>query len=103
MRDNHDQRAVWIDGNGTLILEKFHPASEAAQDSLIAIAEPLSRPEMMQEYKLTVHSLYAAVSSGLGPDIIIAGLKSFTKNLVPPNTCSSSGTAARATAMSSWS
>lgn len=42
-----------------------------AYDFLIAIAEPVSRPQCIHEYLLTSHSLYAAVSIGLNADTII--------------------------------
>ncbi|PNH08145.1 DNA repair helicase XPB2 [Tetrabaena socialis] len=48
----------------------------AAYDFLIAIAEPVCRPEAMHEYQLTPHSLYAAVSVGLETETIINVLNS---------------------------
>ena len=40
----------------------FVSVPSQAYDFLIAIAEPVCRPECIHEYQLTPHSLYAAVS-----------------------------------------
>lgn len=50
-----------------------------AYDFLIAIAEPVCRPECVHEYKLTPHSLYAAVSVGLETETIITVLNRLSK------------------------
>ena len=65
------------------ILEGFNALAEQAQDFLIAIAEPVSRPNFVHEYKLTPYSLYAAVSVGLEPDDIIEVLNRLSKVSVP--------------------
>ena len=45
------------------------------------IAEPVSRPEFVHEYKLTSYSLYAAVSVGLQThDIIEVSIFNFYLN-----------------------
>ena len=54
-----------------------------AHDFLIAIAEPVSRPEHIHEYKLTAYSLYAAVSVGLQTDNIIEYLRLLSKTNLP--------------------
>ncbi len=50
-----------------------------AYDFLIAIAEPVCRPECVHEYMLTPHSLYAAVSVGLETETIISVLNRLSK------------------------
>jgi hypothetical protein len=50
-----------------------------AYDFLIAIAEPVCRPECVHEYQLTPHSLYAAVSVGLETETIINVLNRLSK------------------------
>ena len=50
-----------------------------AYDFLIAIAEPVCRPECVHEYVLTPHSLYAAVSIGLTTQTIISVLNRLSK------------------------
>ncbi|WFD30624.1 DNA helicase [Malassezia sp. CBS 17886] len=81
---DHSSRPLWISpDDGHIILEGFNPLAEQAQDFLIAIAEPVSRPTFMHEYKLTPYSLYAAVSVGLEPADIIEVLNRLSKVPVP--------------------
>ena len=54
-----------------------------AHDFLIAISEPVCRPEHIHEYKLTSYSLYAAVSVGLQTDDIIEYLTRLSKCSLP--------------------
>lgn len=84
LKKDHQNRPLWIDPQkGKIILESFNPLAEQAQDFLITIAEPQSRPSFMHEYALTTHSLYAAVSVGLSPDDIINTLDRFLKTPLP--------------------
>ena len=71
LRTDHESRPLWIAPNGHIFLETFSPVYRHAHDFLIAIAEPVSRPEFVHEYKLTSYSLYAAVSVGLQTHDII--------------------------------
>lgn len=81
---DHSSRPLWISpDDGHIILEGFNALAEQAQDFLIAIAEPVSRPSFMHEYKLTPYSLYAAVSVGLEPNDIIEVLNRLSKVPVP--------------------
>jgi len=83
-KPDHKNRPIWIDpSKGIITLESFHPLAASAQDFLITIAEPLSRPTFIHEYALTTHSLYAAVSVGLSPDDIIRTLDRFCKVKLP--------------------
>lgn len=45
----------------------------------MAIAEPVSRPEFVHEYKLTPYSLYAAVAVSIDTDSIIKVLNRLSK------------------------
>ncbi|UNI14197.1 DNA helicase [Purpureocillium takamizusanense] len=84
LKKDHQNRPLWIDPKkGRIILESFNPLAEQAQDFLITIAEPQSRPTFMHEYDLTTHSLYAAVSVGLSPHDIINTLERFLKTPLP--------------------
>ncbi|KAN0061471.1 DNA repair helicase RAD25 [Thecaphora frezii] len=81
---DHASRPLWISpDDGHIILEGFSPLAEQAQDFLIAISEPVSRPAHIHEYKLTPYSLYAAVSVGLQPNDIIEVLNRLSKVPVP--------------------
>lgn len=50
-----------------------------AYDFLVAIAEPVSRPEFVHEYKLTPYSLYAAVAVSIDTESIIRVLNRLSK------------------------
>ncbi|EXK36616.1 DNA excision repair protein ERCC-3 [Fusarium oxysporum f. sp. melonis 26406] len=79
-----DNRPLWIDPDkGYIILERFHPLADLATDFLVIIAEPQSRPAFLHEYKITPHSLYAAVSVGLNGEDIINTLDKFLKTELP--------------------
>jgi DNA excision repair protein ERCC-3 len=64
-------------------LESFSPVYRHAHDFLIAISEPVCRPEHIHEYKLTPYSLYAAVSVGLQTHDITEYLKRLSKTTIP--------------------
>lgn len=85
MKLDHESRPLWINPeSGVIVLESFSPLAGQAQDFLTTIAEPLSRPTYLHEYKLTPHSLYAAVSVGLDPNDIISVMDRLSKIPVPP-------------------
>lgn len=80
LKPDHFSRPIWICPNDArIILESFSPLAEQAQDFLITIAEPVSRPSHIHEYKITAYSLYAAVSVGLETDDIILVLNRLSK------------------------
>ena len=84
LKPDHENRPLWVDARKARItLEHFSPLANQAQDFLTTIAEPLSRPEFLHEYALTVHSLYAAVSVGLVPQDIINFLDRLSKTPLP--------------------
>ncbi|EJF64583.1 DNA helicase [Dichomitus squalens LYAD-421 SS1] len=84
LKPDHASRPLWISPeDGHIILEAFSPIAEQAQDFLVAIAEPVSRPAFIHEYKLTSYSLYAAVSVGLQTEDIIEVLNRLSKVPVP--------------------
>ena len=84
LKRDHENRPLWIDPlKGTITLESFSPLAPQAQDFLTTIAEPLSRPTHLHEYRLTGNSLYAAVSVGLQPADIINFLDRLSKTLLP--------------------
>ncbi|CZT53089.1 probable DNA helicase RAD25 [Rhynchosporium secalis] len=84
LKPDHDNRPLWIDPlKGRIICESFSPLAAQAQDFLTTVAEPLSRPQYLHEYKLTPHSLYAAVSVGMTPNDIINVLNRLSKVPVP--------------------
>ncbi|KAI0346583.1 DNA repair helicase rad25 [Trametopsis cervina] len=84
LKPDHASRPLWISPeDGHIILEAFSPIAEQAQDFLVAISEPVSRPSFIHEYKITSYSLYAAVSVGLQTEDIIEVLNRLSKVPVP--------------------
>ncbi|KAJ3370324.1 hypothetical protein GGF31_004154 [Allomyces arbusculus] len=87
LKPDHHARPLWINPeNGYIVLEAFSPIAEQAQDFLVAIAEPVSRPTYIHEYRLTSYSLYAAVSVGLEIDNILSVLNRLSKTELPQTT-----------------
>ncbi len=83
LRADHASRPLWVAPNGHVFLETFSPVYKHAHDFLIAIAEPVCRPEFIHEYKLTSYSLYAAVSVGLQTNDIVEYLTRLSKCEIP--------------------
>lgn len=80
LKPDHASRPLWISpSDGRIILESFSPLAEQAQDFLVTIAEPISRPSHIHEYRITAYSLYAAVSVGLETHDIISVLERLSK------------------------
>jgi DNA excision repair protein ERCC-3 len=97
LKQDHERRPVWVVQeyfralddksesvlNWVVILEAFSPYYQKAYDFLVAIAEPVSRPQYIHRYKLTPHSLYAAVSVAIEPEAIISTLDKLCKTNLP--------------------
>ncbi|KAK4488243.1 hypothetical protein RD792_003990 [Penstemon davidsonii] len=83
LKPDHLNRPLWACADGRIFLETFSALYKQAYDFLIAIAEPVCRPESMHEYNLTPHSLYAAVSVGLETETIISVLNKLSKTKLP--------------------
>lgn len=83
LKTDHHNRPLWVAPNGHVFLESFSPVYKHAHDFLIAISEPVCRPEHVHEYKLTAYSLYAAVSVGLQTHDIVEYLKRLSKTSIP--------------------
>nr|XP_042908622.1 general transcription and DNA repair factor IIH helicase subunit XPB isoform X3 [Parasteatoda tepidariorum] len=83
LRMDHASRPLWVAPDGHIFLEAFSPVYKHAHDFLIAISEPVCRPEHIHEYRLTAYSLYAAVSVGLQTNDIIEYLRRLSKTSIP--------------------
>ncbi|KAJ8632652.1 hypothetical protein MRB53_025988 [Persea americana] len=83
LKPDHMNRPLWACADGRIFLETFSTLYKQAYDFLIAIAEPVCRPESMHEYNLTPHSLYAAVSVGLETETVITVLNKLSKTKLP--------------------
>ncbi|KAL8772760.1 MAG: hypothetical protein Q9209_002105 [Squamulea sp. 1 TL-2023] len=85
LKPDHEHRPMWIDARKARVtLESFSTLAQKASEFLTTIAEPLSRPSYFHEYAMTVHSLYAAVSTGMTSKDIFYGLNLLSKTPIPP-------------------
>lgn len=80
LRQDHAVRPLWVCPSGRILFENFHPKAAQVTDFLIAVAEPVSRPELLHEYQITVLSLTAAISTGIDVETIIKVLERLSKN-----------------------
>lgn len=83
LKTDHQNRPLWVTPDGHIFLESFSSVYKHAHDFLIAISEPVCRPEYIHEYKLSAYSLYAAVSVGLQTKDIIEYLQRLSKTSIP--------------------
>lgn len=83
LKPDHCQRPCWTCPDGIIYLEAFHDLYLSAYDFLVAIAEPVARPEFIHQYKLTPYSLYAAVATNIDTESIISVLQRLSKNILP--------------------
>ncbi|KAG9390125.1 General transcription and DNA repair factor IIH helicase subunit XPB (Ercc3) [Carpediemonas membranifera] len=83
MKNDAGNRPLWVAPDGRIFLEAFNPIYQIAYDFLIAVAEPVSRPSMIHEYRITTNSIFAASSIGLTIDDITQALMKLSKTEVP--------------------
>jgi Helicase conserved C-terminal domain len=83
LKPDHIARPCWVCPDGTIYLEAFHDLYAQAYDFLVAIAEPVARPEFVHQYKLTPFTLYAAVATNIETKSIITVLERLSKNKLP--------------------
>lgn len=53
LKADHIQRPCWTCPDGLIYLEAFHDLYNQAYDFLVAIAEPVARPEFLHQYKVS--------------------------------------------------
>ena len=88
LKPDHIARPCWTCPDGGIYLEAFHELYNSAYDFLVAIAEPVARPEFLHEYKLTPYSLYAAVATNIDTESIVKVLDRLSKNVLPDSVAS---------------
>ncbi|KPA85043.1 putative helicase putativeDNA repair helicase [Leptomonas pyrrhocoris] len=74
---------VQLEGYITILAESFRACYEAIQPTLSALAEAISRPTLMHEYRLTPFSLGAAVSNGIDAADAASFLETYAYDLSP--------------------
>lgn len=82
MRPGHENRPLWVCHDGRIYFEAglFPEIASPVSEFLVAIAEPICRPKYIQEFQITVFSLYAAISLGMTSVEILDSLNKFAKN-----------------------
>ena len=85
LKQDHAHRPIWVLPTGQIYLESNSKFYKQAYDFLVAISEPVSRPRYVHEYRLTPHSLYAAVSISLDVETILNVLEKLSKISIPEN------------------
>ena len=82
MRAGHENRPLWVCHDGRIYFEAglFPEIASPVSEFLVAIAEPICRPKYIQEFQITVFSLYAAISLGMTSEEILESLNKFAKN-----------------------
>eukprot|EP01041_Mallomonas_annulata_P012059 gene12059-25273_t len=83
LKSDHEFRPIWVTPTGDIFLEAFSSIYQQAYDFLVAIAEPVSRPEHIHEYRITAYSLYAAVAVSIDTESIISVLQRLCKTELP--------------------
>ena len=83
LKRDHANRPLWVCPNGSIFLEASSSLYAPAYDFLVAIAEPVARPEFVHEYRVTPNSLYAAVSVAIDPEDIVGVLDKLSKVTLP--------------------
>ena len=83
LKKDHENRPLWVCPNGVVYMEANSVLYKEAYDFLVAVSEPISRPEHIHKYKLTTTSLLAAVSIGLNTELILRTLRKFSKAKLP--------------------
>lgn len=83
LKSDYVSRPLIVCPTGHIYIEMTSPVHKPAADFLAMIAEPVSRPENIHEFQITVFSLYAAIGVGMTVDSIIQNLNKFSKNEVP--------------------
>jgi DNA excision repair protein ERCC-3 len=83
LKRDHEKRPLWVLPDGQIFLEASNSQYKKAYDFLVAIAEPVSRPQYIHQYKLTPFSLFAAVSVAMETDTILQVLERLSKAPLP--------------------
>ncbi|KAI9597860.1 P-loop containing nucleoside triphosphate hydrolase protein [Syncephalis fuscata] len=83
LKADHASRPYGLIQRQVILFSKHFRLLRTGSGFLTAIAEPVSRPSHLHEYRLTPYSLYAAVSVGLETNDIIDVLNRLSKVPVP--------------------
>jgi DNA excision repair protein ERCC-3 len=76
-------RPLWVQSDGTLLLDERHPEFEQIRNLLREIAELHKRPGALHTYRLTPVTLWNAAASGLGSTDVVERLTAFSRSELP--------------------
>ncbi|GKT19876.1 General transcription and DNA repair factor IIH helicase subunit XPB [Aduncisulcus paluster] len=82
LKDNPDEKPLYVLPNGKILLEVFNKHYEEARDFLISISEPVTRPELVHEYILTSQSLFSAASNHIAATTVLEKLERLSKTVL---------------------
>ena len=82
IRPDHENRPMWVCSDGRIYFEAglYPELAVPVSEFLVAISEPICRPKYIQQFQITVFSLYAAISLGMTSEEILESLHKFSKN-----------------------
>jgi DNA excision repair protein ERCC-3 len=83
LKADHANRPVYVTNDKHIFLEAFSRFYLPAYEFLVAICEPVARPELFHEYKVTTNSLYGALAIGLTTKAILVTLDRLCKTNLP--------------------
>ena len=78
---------LWVLEDGLIIHEYFKPYASQLFEFLSQIAVPLTRPELIHEYRITEYSLHLAHERGIDANSIILLLNRFGRNDMSTSLC----------------
>ncbi|KAH9258339.1 hypothetical protein BASA81_003388 [Batrachochytrium salamandrivorans] len=79
LKPDHEHRPLWVTPKGGIYLERRSQYYAQAYEFLAAVGEPVTRSEIMHEWKLTKNSLHSASSVELTPEAILDELEKLSK------------------------
>lgn len=90
LKQHHAEFPCHVLENGTIIVSTIVKHGMLVSEFIASIAEPVSRPQYVHEYKLTSFSLLSAISdAGEGEEAgrILKMLQTVTKHTIPKSVC----------------
>ncbi|MCD9026549.1 DNA repair helicase XPB [Cohnella silvisoli] len=80
---NNTRPPLWVQSDGTLLLDERHPEYEPIRNLLREIAELHKRPGALHTYRLTPVTLWNAAASGWNSKNVIEQLTAFSRSGLP--------------------
>ncbi|BBI34548.1 DNA repair helicase XPB [Cohnella abietis] len=81
----NNTRPLWVQSDGTLLLDERHSEYEEARDFLRGIAELQKRPGAWHTYQITPVTLWNAAASGWSSSSVLQRLTELSRYVLPSN------------------